>query len=72
MGAEKNYHSGYELCFPLAPGGNAEAASFVGLMKLSGKGTDKNLPLAKEWLSVASQKGDQIATKLLATYKSLF
>ena len=72
VGAEKNYHSAYELFFPLAQGGNAEAARFVGLMKLSGKGTDKNLPLAKEWLSVASQKGDQIATKLLATYKALF
>ena len=72
VGAERNYQSAYELFFPLAQGGNAEAARFVGLMKLSGKGTDKNLALAKEWLSVASQKGDQIATKLLATYKALF
>jgi TPR repeat protein len=41
-------------------------------MKLSGKGTEKNLKLAKEWLSVASQKGDKTARRLLASYQSLF
>ncbi len=72
VGAERNYNSAYELFFPLAQGGNAEAARFVGLMKLSGKGTVRDLTLAKEWLSVASQKGDRVATKLLNSYKSLF
>ena len=41
-------------------------------MNLSGKGTDKNLDLAKEWLSVAAQKGDKTAQKLLDTYSNLF
>lgn len=72
VGLEQNYAKAYELFKPLAQGGNAEAARFIGLMKLSGKGTDKNLKLAKEWLSVASQKGDKIARRLLDSYQSLF
>jgi TPR repeat protein len=72
VGVERNYAKAYELFFPLAQGGNAEAARFIGLMKLGGKGTIKDIKLAKEWLSVASQKGDKIAQKLLSSYKSLF
>jgi hypothetical protein len=72
VGVTRNYDKAYKLFFPLAQGGNAEAARFIGLMKLGGKGTDKNLKLAKEWLSVASQKGDKISQKLLSSYKSLF
>ncbi len=72
VGEEHNYLKAFELFFPLAQGGNAEAARFVGIMKLSGKGTDKNLKIAKEWLSVAAQKGDKPAQKLLDSYKSLF
>ena len=72
IGEEKNYQKAYELFLPLASSGNGEAARFVGLMNLSGKGTDKNLDLAKEWLSVAAQKGDKTAQKLLDTYSNLF
>ena len=72
VGVTRNYDKAYKLFFPLAQGGNAEAARFIGLMKLGGKGTEKNLKLAKEWLSVASQKGDKISQKLLSSYKSLF
>ena len=72
VGVKRDYEKAYELFYPLAQGGNAEAARFIGLMKLGGKGTIKNLKLAKEWLSVASQKGDKIAKKLLSSYKSLF
>jgi TPR repeat protein len=72
VGVEQNYGKAFELFIPLAQGGNAEAARFVGLMKLSGKGTEKDLNLAKEWLSVASQKGDKTARRLLDSYKSLF
>ena len=57
---------------PLAQGGNSEAARFVGLMKLTGKGTDKDLSSAKEWLSMAAQKGDKIARRMLDDYKSMF
>ena len=72
VGVEQNYVKAFELFIPLAQGGNAEAARFVGLMKLSGKGTKRDLNLAKEWLSVASQKGDKTARRLLDSYKSLF
>ena len=41
-------------------------------MKLSGKGTEKNPTDAKQWLSVAAQKGDQTARRMLVQYKSLF
>ena len=68
----RDYRNAYELFFPLAQGGNAEAAYFIGLMKLSGKGTEKDLNLAKEWLSVASQKGYEKAQRILDSYKSLF
>ena len=50
----------------------AEAARLVGLMKLSGKGTEKNPKDAKQWLSVAAQKGDGVARRMLEQYKSLF
>jgi len=39
---------------------------------LTGKGTRRDPAVAKEWLSVAAQKGDQTAQRLLETYKSLF
>ena len=72
VGVEQDYDKAYEMFFPLAQGGNPEAARFIGLMNLSGKGTEKNPKLARQWLSVASQKGDRIAKKLLESYKSLF
>jgi len=72
VGTKQDYQKAYELFFPLAQSGNAEAARFVGLMNLSGKGTKKDLNLAKQWLSVASQKGDEIARRLLDSYQSLF
>jgi uncharacterized protein len=72
VGVEQSYEMAYELFIPLAQGGNAEAARFVGLMRLSGKGIEKDLKLAKEWLSVAAQKGDKTALRLLQSYKSLF
>ena len=72
VGEMRDYRKAYELFFPLAQGGNAEAAYFIGLMKLSGKGTEKDLNLAKEWLSVASQKGYEKAQRILDSYKSLF
>ena len=57
---------------PLAEGGNAEAARYVGMMKFSGKGTSKDLNAARQWLSVAAQKGDSVAESILEKYRSLF
>ena len=72
IGRSKNYEKAYSMLLPLAKGGYPEAARLVGLMKLSGKGTEKNPKDAKQWLSVAAQKGDGVARRMLEQYKSLF
>ena len=72
IGRSKNYEKAFSMLLPLAKGGYAEAARLVGLMKLSGKGTEKNPKDAKQWLSVAAQKGDEVARRMLEQYKSLF
>jgi len=72
IGRSKNYEKAYSMLLPLAKGGYAEAARLVGLMKLSGRGTEKNPKDAKQWLSVAAQKGDEVARRMLEQYKSLF
>ena len=72
VGRPKNYEKAYELFYPLAQGGHPEASRFVGLMKLTGKGTARDIEAARQWLSVAAQKGDQQALRMLKEYKSLF
>jgi len=72
VGRPKNYEKAYELFHPLAQGGHPEASRFVGLMKLTGKGTARDIEAARQWLSVAAQKGDQQALRMLKEYKSLF
>ena len=72
VGVPQDYSKAYALFHPLARGGNPIAARFIGLMTLTGKGTKRDPALAKEWLSVAAQKGDETAQRLLETYKSLF
>tara|TARA_B100000925_G_scaffold163524_1_gene122957 strand:- start:6128 stop:7501 length:1374 start_codon:yes stop_codon:yes gene_type:complete len=72
VGKTKDYETAYRLFLPLAQGGNSEAARFVGLMKLTGKGTARDTKSARQWLSIAAQKGDQVALRLLDEYKSLF
>ena len=72
IGQTKDYKKAYSMLLPLAKGGYPEAARLVGLMKLSGKGTKKNPADAKQWLSIASQKGDLTAKRMLEQYKTLF
>jgi TPR repeat protein len=72
VGVPRDYARAYELFLPLAKGGNPVAARFVGLMILTGKGTKRDPSVAKEWLSVSAQKGDETAKRLLDSYKSLF
>ena len=72
IGKPKDYEKAFNLFLPLAKGGYPEAARMVGLMKLSGRGTNKNTADAKQWLSVAAQKGDESAKKMLEQYGSLF
>ena len=72
IGKTRDYHMAYSMLLPLAKGGYPEAARLIGLMNLSGKGVQKNPSAAKQWLSVAAQKGDQPAKRMLDQYKSLF
>jgi uncharacterized protein len=72
IGRPKNYEKAYSMLLPLAKDGYPEAARLVGLMKLSGRGIEKNPKDAKQWLSVAAQKGDEVARRMLEQYKSLF
>ena len=41
-------------------------------MKFTGKGTDKNIQEARQWLSVAAQKGDIPAIELLENINHCF
>lgn len=72
VGFAKDYDKAYDIFIALAKSGNAEASRFVGLMKLTGKGTDKNISEAKQWLSLAAQKGDKVASRMLNEYSGLF
>ena len=72
IGRSKDYGKAYSMLLPLAKGGYPEAARLIGLMKLFGKGTEKNSDEAKQWLSVAAQKKDPTAIRMLEQYKSLF
>lgn len=72
VGSSKDYEGAYKIFWPLANSGNAEAARYVGLMKFSGKGTTKSLQEAKQWLSVAAQKGDELSGQILKKYETLF
>ena len=52
-----------KLFHPLAQGGHPEASRFVeALMKLTRK-ERPDIKAARQWLSVAAQKGDQASTK---------
>lgn len=72
VGYPRDYEKAYQLFLPIAKGGNPEACRFIGLMKLTGKGTPKNPSSAKQWLSLASQKGDKVAARMLSEYSALF
>ena len=72
IGSERDYELAFRTFLPLAQGGNPEDARYVGIMKFSGKGTAKSISDARQWLSVAAQKGDLPAKQMLEKYKSLF
>ena len=72
VSSSQDYEKAFALFYPLAKAGNSEACRFVGLMKFTGKGTEKNIKEAKQWLSVAAQKGDETASEMLEKYKFLF
>jgi TPR repeat protein len=71
VGSDRDYERAYSIFLPLAQGGNAEAARYVGIMKFAGRGSEKSIKEARQWLSVAAQKGDEAAMQMLEKYRSL-
>jgi TPR repeat protein len=71
VGSDRDYARAYSIFLPLAQGGNAEAARYVGIMKFAGRGSEKSIKEARQWLSVAAQKGDETAMQMLEKYRSL-
>ena len=52
--------------------GNAEAARYLGIIYLRGKGTEKNLKQAMYWFEKSADGGDELAKKNLITLRSVF
>ena len=51
--------------------GNAEAARYLGIIYLRGKGTVKDLVLAMKWLEESAAGGDELAKKNLVSLKAV-
>ena len=71
-GVSQDYHRAFALFSPLARKGDAVAARYLGLMLLTGRGCEKNVTQAKQWLEQSSSKGDGEATRILSEYSALF
>ena len=54
-----------------ANAGDAEAARYLGIMYLRGKGVPKDNAKALEWFTLASDRGDALAGKNVQMLKSL-
>ena len=72
VGVPQDYERALSLFSSLARKGNAEAARFLGLMLLTGRGCEKDIPKAENWLRQASASGDKTATRILSQYAVLF
>ena len=72
VGVPQDYERAITLFSSLAQKGNAEAARYFGLMLLTGRGCEKDIPKAESWLRQASASGDKTATRILSEYAVLF
>jgi TPR repeat protein len=61
----------FKLFSELSMMGNAEAARYLGIMYLRGKGVDKNQNEALNWFEKAAAGGDELAKRNLKTLKML-
>lgn len=61
----------FKLFSELSMTGNAEAARYLGIMYLRGKGVDKNQNEALNWFEKAAAGGDELAKRNLKTLKML-
>lgn len=59
----------FSLCQPLAKKGMRDAQLVMGLMYAIGEGTEKNMGLAKVWLTKAAKNGSLEAEQVLKDYK---
>lgn len=71
-GVRQDYKRAFGLFSSLARAGNAEAARYLGLMLLTGRGCEKNTTQAKDWLLWSSAAGDVPAARYLSQYAPLF
>ena len=72
IGVVQDYARSLALFSSLAHKGNSEAARLLGLMLLTGRGCEKDIPNAEKWLRQASASGDKTATRILSQYAVLF
>ena len=72
VGVSQDYERAFSLFRSLASKGNVEASRFLGLMLLTGRGCEKDIPKAESWLRQASASGDKTATRILSEYAVLF
>ena len=72
IGVPQDYERALSLFSSLAHKGNAEAARYLGLMLLTGRGCEKDIPKAEKWLRQSSASGDKTATRILSQYAVLF
>ena len=71
-GVQVDYLGAHKFFTESANGGNAEAARYLGIMYLRGKGVEKNLQTSVDWFEKAAKGGDSLAQKNLVTIKSMF
>jgi TPR repeat protein len=71
-GVQVDYLGAHKYFAESANSGNAEAARYLGIMYLRGKGVEKNLQTSVDWFEKAAKGGDSLAQKNLVTIKSMF
>ena len=54
-----------------AESGDVEAQIYVGVSYVDGKGVERNLEKAKEYLTKAAKSGDKFAEKLISEIKKM-
>lgn len=66
-----DYDQSIRLFTESANAGDAEAARYLGIMYLRGKGVPKDNAKAFQWFTLASERGDSLAKKNANMLKSL-
>jgi TPR repeat protein len=66
-----DFNRAFQLFTDSAQSGNPEAARYLGIMHLRGKGVAKNYDKALEWFTKAADGGDELAIKNVKTLKIL-